>query len=89
MWPNPQFPEDLATFTEKIPNGNLIFCAVIWVGKSKGLWSYYSWQIQLSKSLLEKAKSATWKYKKKPSKWILFLLIYVIYSFYYLNVNIK
>ena len=25
MWPNPQFPEDLDTFTEEIPNGNLQF----------------------------------------------------------------
>ena len=23
MWPNPQFPVDLVTFTEKILNGNL------------------------------------------------------------------
>ena len=25
---NPQFPADLVTFTEKIVNGNFIFCAV-------------------------------------------------------------
>ena len=28
MWPNPQFPVDLVTFTEQILNGNFIFCAV-------------------------------------------------------------
>ena len=28
MWPNPQFPADLVTFTEKILNGKLHFCAV-------------------------------------------------------------
>ena len=27
MWPNPQVPADLVTFTEKIVNGNFIFCA--------------------------------------------------------------
>ena len=25
MWPNPQFPEDLVTFTEEILNGKLHF----------------------------------------------------------------
>ena len=30
MWPNPQFPPDLVTFTEEIPNGKLDFlCSVI------------------------------------------------------------
>ena len=28
MWPNPQFPADLVTFTEEIPNGKLHFYAV-------------------------------------------------------------
>ena len=28
MWPNPQFPADLVTFTEEIFNGKLHFCAV-------------------------------------------------------------
>ena len=28
MWPNPQFPADLVTFVEEIPNGKLPFCAV-------------------------------------------------------------
>ena len=28
MWPNPQFPSDLATFTEEILMENFIFCAV-------------------------------------------------------------
>ena len=28
MWTSPQFPADLITFTEKILNGKLIFCAV-------------------------------------------------------------
>ena len=28
MWPNPQFPVDLVTFTEEILNGKLHFCAV-------------------------------------------------------------
>ena len=28
MWPNQQFPVDLAKFTEKIINENFIFCAV-------------------------------------------------------------
>ena len=27
MWPNPQFPADLVTFTEEILNGKLDFCA--------------------------------------------------------------
>ena len=27
MWPNPQFPADLVTFTGEILNGNFIFCA--------------------------------------------------------------
>ena len=31
MWPNPQEIEDLVTFTEKILNGKLHFCAVITV----------------------------------------------------------
>ena len=34
MWPNPQFPADLITFTEEILNGKLHFCAVLWVIKS-------------------------------------------------------
>ena len=29
MWPNPQFPAHLVTFTEKILNENFIFCAVL------------------------------------------------------------
>ena len=29
MWPNPQETADLVTFTEKILNGKLHFCAVI------------------------------------------------------------
>ena len=28
MWPNPQFHADFVTFTEKILNGKLHFCAV-------------------------------------------------------------
>ena len=29
MWPpNPQFPEDLVTFTKEMLNGKFIFCAV-------------------------------------------------------------
>ena len=28
MWPNPQFPADLITFTEEIMNGTLFFCVV-------------------------------------------------------------
>ena len=28
MWPNPQETEDLATFTNEIPNGKLHFCAL-------------------------------------------------------------
>ena len=28
MWPNPQFPPDLATFTEEIVNRKLHLCAV-------------------------------------------------------------
>ena len=28
MCPNPQFPTDLVTFTEEIPNGKLHFCTV-------------------------------------------------------------
>ena len=28
MWPNPQFPADLVSFTEKTLNGKLFFCAV-------------------------------------------------------------
>ena len=31
MWPNLQFHEDLATYTEEILNGKLHFCAVIFV----------------------------------------------------------
>ena len=31
MWPNPQFPADLVTFTEKILNGKLHFlCSEKW-----------------------------------------------------------
>ena len=29
MWPNPQFPVNLVTFTEKILIENFIFCAVV------------------------------------------------------------
>ena len=29
MWPNPQFPADLITFTKEILNGKLHFCAVL------------------------------------------------------------
>ena len=29
MWPNPQFPADLVTFTEEVLNGKLHFCAVL------------------------------------------------------------
>ena len=29
MWPNPQFPARLVTFTGKILNAKLIFCAVL------------------------------------------------------------
>ena len=29
MWPNPQFPVDLVTFTEEIFMENFIFCAVL------------------------------------------------------------
>ena len=28
MWPNPQFPADLVTFTEEIVNRKLHFCAM-------------------------------------------------------------
>ena len=39
MWPNPQFPAGLVTFTEEILNGNFIFCAVLraTVGHTKNL----------------------------------------------------
>ena len=30
MWPNPQFPAELVTFTEEIVNGKLHFCEVLW-----------------------------------------------------------
>ena len=31
MWPNPQFPADLVTFTEEILKGKLIFlCSDVW-----------------------------------------------------------
>ena len=31
MWPNPQFPADLVTFTQEIPNGKLYFlCSFSW-----------------------------------------------------------
>ena len=30
MWPIPQFPADLVTFTEEICNKNFIFCTVSW-----------------------------------------------------------
>ena len=29
MWPNPQFPADLVTFTEEILNGNLHFLCIV------------------------------------------------------------
>ena len=29
MWPNPQFPSNLVTFTEKTLNGKRYFCAVL------------------------------------------------------------
>ena len=29
MWPNPQFPVDLITFTEEILNGKIHFCAML------------------------------------------------------------
>ena len=44
MWPNPQFPEDLVTFTEEIPYGNLHFlCSV----------SYFLKTCLLTSSVLE------------------------------------
>ena len=33
MWPNPQFPENLVTFTEKILNGKLHFLCSVFVNK--------------------------------------------------------
>ena len=38
MWPNPQFPADLITFTEEILNGKLRFCAVMEVAEQS--WSF-------------------------------------------------
>ena len=29
MWPDPQFPEDLVTFTEEILTKNFIFCVML------------------------------------------------------------
>ena len=37
MWPNPQYPGDLVTFTEDILNGKLDFCAVILLTQDNGL----------------------------------------------------
>ena len=46
MWPNPQFPADLVTFTEEFRNGNFIFCAVYLESTVFSL----SWQLQLPNS---------------------------------------
>ena len=39
MWPNPQFPADLVTFTEEILNGKLHFCAVKSVAYKKSVYT--------------------------------------------------
>ena len=48
MWPNPQFPADLVTFTEEICNGKLHFlCSIISFG---GTWfsGWPSWEQTIS-----------------------------------------
>ena len=38
MWPNPQFPADLITFTDEILNGKLHFYAVLVRNVSENQW---------------------------------------------------
>ena len=61
MWPNPQEIAGLAIFTEKIPNGKLLFCAVDDVaetgrkfqknlifhqnGNDGDIWYYLGWSV--------------------------------------------
>ena len=42
MWPNPQFPAALVTFTEKVLNEKLYFlCSVLKAGKVKNSFETY------------------------------------------------
>ena len=41
MWPNPQFPADLATFAKEILNGKLHFLYSVWFAISKKKQKYH------------------------------------------------
>ena len=48
MWPNPQFPADLVTFTEEIFNGKLHFLYSGWFNNH--MTPTYSWCVMVSNS---------------------------------------
>ena len=62
MWPNPQFPEDLVTFTEEILNGKLRFSCSI---------CYETWRPEVAVMQTEKAlindhvrvSKVSWKFR--------------------------
>ena len=67
MWPNPQFPEDLVTFTEEIPNGKLHFsCSVL-----KG-WSR-KWSIRYNTKPSSKTSSKTETSSTSKTSLVLYL----------------
>ena len=45
MWPNPQFPADLVTFTEEIFDRKLFFCAVKFKHNSIKSSNIDSWNV--------------------------------------------
>ena len=52
MWPNPEFPEDLVTFTEKIPIGKLhfscsVYCSVFCHFLTSSFLHFYNVQLKM------------------------------------------
>ena len=63
MWPNPQFPVDLVTFTEEFLNAKLHFmCSVIFLFLFAYSWAKERVEIGVTTMVLEKWKGCNWKY---------------------------
>ena len=71
MWPDPQEPADLVTFTEEILNRTLHFLYSIKFGKRRGILSF------LLGLLFEKELTFLWRSKKVSS--VRMLCLFLVY----------
>ena len=78
MWPNPQFPADLVTFTGEILNGKLHFCAVRFVL----FWTYFNiYEVSQTFANIKKVKMNKWSFLCCNNWELLFHHFYKAYTF--------